>query len=63
MVRHNVWVGCGYPIGDDGLWLSGHTHSLESDTEKFLLTKFGIRRALLAKHLHVFWKLGPIPDD
>ncbi len=63
MVRHNVRAGRGYPIGDDGLWLSGHTHSPESDTEKFLLTKFGIRWALLAKHLHVFRKLGLIPDD
>jgi len=63
MVRHNVRVGRGYPIGDDGLWLSGHTHSSESETERFLATKFGMRRALLAKHLNVFRKLGPIPDD
>ncbi len=63
MVRHNVRVGHGYPIGDDGLWLSGHTHSSESTTDRALATKFGKRRALLAKHLHVFRKLGPIPDD
>ena len=23
MVHHKVWDGWGYPIGDDGLWLSG----------------------------------------
>ena len=62
MVRHNVRVGRGYPIGDDGLWLSRHTYSMERDTERFAI-KFGLQRALLAKHLHVFQKLGPIPDD
>ncbi len=28
MEQNNVWVGHGYPIGDDGLWLDGHTNML-----------------------------------
>jgi hypothetical protein len=55
MVRNNVRVGRGYPIGDDGLWLDGHTINVDSNaTERFLSTQFGRRRSLLAKHLHVF---------
>ena len=63
MVRHNVRVGRGYPIGDDGLWLSGHTYLPINETERFLSMKFAKRRALLAKHLHVFRMLGPIRDN
>jgi hypothetical protein len=55
MVRNNVRVGRGYPIGDDGLWLDGHTVNVNTNASKrFLLIQFGMRRSLLAKHLHVF---------
>lgn len=61
MERTDVRVGRGYPIGDDGLWLSGHTTVDTTETEKFLATQFGRRRALLARHLCVFRKKGQIP--
>jgi hypothetical protein len=62
MVQTNLQVGHGYPIGDDGLWLGGHTMANEDKTERFLAIKFGQRRSLLAKHLHVFCERGPIPE-
>ncbi len=62
MVQTNLWVGRGYPIGDDGLWLDGHTMANEDKTERFLAIKFGQRRSLLAKHLRVFRERGPIPE-
>ena len=50
-----VSVGCGYPIGDDGLWLDGHTVNVDTNaSEMFLSIQFGKRRSLLAKHLRVF---------
>ena len=55
-------VGGGYPIDDDGLWLSGNININKIETERVLATRFGLRRSLLAKHLHAFWRLGPIPD-
>jgi hypothetical protein len=55
MVRNSVRVGRGYPIGDDGLWLDGNTVNVDTNaSERFLSTQFGLRRSLLAKHLHVF---------
>ncbi len=62
MVWNNIWVGRGYPIGDDGLWLDGHTLANNDKTERFLAIKFGLWRALLAKHLQVFCKKEPIPE-
>jgi hypothetical protein len=54
MVRTNVRVGCGHPIGDNGVWLDGHTVKVDTNAfETFLLTQFGMRRSLLAKHLCV----------
>jgi hypothetical protein len=64
MVRNNVRVGRGYPIGDDGLWFDGHTVNVDSNaSERFLSTQFGRRRSLLAKHLHVFQQKGSIVDE
>ncbi len=62
MVQSNVWVGCGYPIGNDELWLDGHTIANNDKTVRFLVIKFGQRMALLAKHLHVFCEKRPIPE-
>jgi len=61
MERTDVRVGRGYPIGNDGLWLSGHTAVDLTETEKFLATQFGRRRALLARHLRVFRQKGQLP--
>jgi hypothetical protein len=61
MVRNHVRAGCGYPIGNDGLWLSGHTVNVDNNaTNRLLLIQFGMRRKLLANHLCVFKKKGPI---
>jgi hypothetical protein len=64
MVRNNVRVGRGYPIGDNDFWLDGHTVNVDSNASKsFLSIQFGKRRSLLAKHLHVFRQKGPIVDE
>ena len=57
MERANVRVGQGVPIGDDGIWLDGHTtHTTNStDTSALALSKkIAKRRSLLAKHLYIF---------
>ena len=59
MERTNVRVGRGVPIGDDGIWLDGHTTNNSTDTSELALSKqFAQRRSLLAKHLHVFRQKG-----
>jgi hypothetical protein len=63
MEQNTVRVGCGYPIGDDGVWLDGHTTNPDINaTDRFLLIQFGKRRLLLAKDLCVFEDLGPIHE-
>ena len=55
MERSNIRVGRGVPIGDDGIWLDGHTTNHSTDTSDLALSKqFAERRSLLAKHLYVF---------
>ncbi len=55
MERTNGRVGRGVPIGNDGIWLDGHTTNYSTDTSDLALSKqFTKRRSLLAKHLHVF---------
>jgi hypothetical protein len=64
MERNNVRVGRGYPIGNDRVWLDGHTVNVDINaSERFLSTQFGMRRSLLAKHLRVFHEKGPIIED
>ncbi len=64
MVRNNVRLGCGYPIGDNGVWLDGHTvNKYTNASERFLSIQFGMRRSLLAKHLCMFCEKGPIIED
>ena len=59
MERTNVTVGRGAPIGDDGIWLDGHTTFYSADSSELALSKkFASRRALLAKHLYVFRQKG-----
>ncbi len=59
MERTNVRVGRGYPIGDDGLWLDGHTNNVDSCL-RLLSIQFGLRRDKLAKHLKVFKEKGRV---
>jgi hypothetical protein len=52
-VWNNVRVGCGYPIGDDGVWFDGHTVNVDTNaSEIFLSIQFGKRRSLLAKLMY-----------
>ncbi len=61
MVCNHVRAGRGYPIGNDRLWLSGHTVNVDNNaTGRLLLIQFGLRRKLLANHLCVLKKKGPI---
>jgi hypothetical protein len=50
-------VGRGIPIGDDGVFLDGHTERLGTASETGLSIQFGKRRMLLATHLKVCRKL------
>jgi hypothetical protein len=64
MVCNHVRAGRGYPINNDGLWLDGHTVAVDNNaTDRLLLIQFGKRRQLLANHLHLFRKEGPILED
>ena len=61
MERHNVRVGRGGPLENDGIWLSGNTatnHDVETNT--ILANKFVRRREILAMHLRVLREIGPI---
>ncbi len=58
MERSTVQVGCGYPIGDDGIWLSGNLNNVDDSCEDALSIKFGLHRDKLAKHLKVFKEKG-----
>lgn len=60
MERSNIRVGCGGPIGDDGIWLDGHTSMFTNATDVAMLVKFVKIRSLLAKHLYVFRQKGAI---
>ncbi len=54
MVRNHVRAGRGYPM-------SGHTVNVDNNAPgRLLLVQFGMRRKLLANHLRVFKKKGPI---
>ncbi len=47
-------VGRGYPIGDDGVWLDGHTTNPEVNAKNRCMSiKFGKRRLLLATSLRL----------
>jgi hypothetical protein len=63
-VWNNVRVGRGYPIGDNGVCLDGHTVNIETNaSERFLSIQLGKRRSLLVKHLRVFREKGPMLGD
>jgi hypothetical protein len=61
MERNRVRVGRGAPIGMDGVWLDGNTAATEA-TDVMKSMQFAKRRSLLAKHLYVLRKDGPIFD-
>jgi hypothetical protein len=53
-----------HPIDNDGLWLDGHTVNGDNNaTDRLMSIQFGQRRQLLANHLRVFRKEGPILED
>ena len=54
----NVRVGCGSPMGDDGIWLSGPRDVEPEETDCFLSMQFDLRRMLLVHHLYQKRKLG-----
>ena len=56
-------VGRGRPIGDDGIFLDGHTERVGTASETGLSIQFGKRRMLLATHLTVFRKLGKTDSE
>ncbi len=62
MERNFVRIGRGSPIGTDGIWLDGNTVSTEA-TDVMWSLQFAKRRSLLAKHLKVLRKKGPINVD
>ena len=59
MGRNTVCVGCGAPIGTDGIWLDGNMVAPEATYVMWSL-QFAKRCSLLAKHLLVLRKKGPI---
>ena len=59
MERNPVRVGHGAPIGTDGIWLDGNTVATEA-TDVMQSLQFAKKRSLLAKHLLVLHKKGPI---
>jgi hypothetical protein len=62
MERNQVRVGRGTPIGSDCVWLDGNTTAYEA-TDMMQSMQFAKRRSLLAKHLYVLHKQGPILDN
>jgi len=51
MERTNIRVGRGVLIGNDGIWVDGHTTNYSTDTSVLALSKqFAKRCSLLAKH-------------
>jgi len=64
MVRNHVRAGRRYPINNDGLWLDGHIVNVDNNSnDRVLSNQFGMSRKLLANHLHVYRKEGPILED
>ena len=51
-------VGRGMPIGDDGIWLDGHTTCPGTVNDSALSIQFGRHRSLLANHLKAFRRFG-----
>ncbi len=62
MERNQVRVGRGALIGSDGVWLDGNTVAHEA-TVMMQSMQFAKRCSLLAKHLYIFRKQGPILDN
>ena len=58
MERGTPKVGRGRPIGDNGVYLDGHTDPPGGTSETGLSQQFGKRRLLLANHLKMFRHFG-----
>jgi hypothetical protein len=63
MERGTSTVGRGRPIGNDGVYLDGHTDPPVLSRESGLSIQFGKRRSLLANHLKTFRSLGNIDRE
>ena len=67
MERNTVRVGRGAPIGTDGIWLDGNTVAIEATdvmwSLQFCEEMLAARCSLLAKHLLVLCKKGPIDEN
>ena len=63
MERSTPKVLRGHPIGDDDVFLDGHTDLLGTASKTGLLLQFGMKHLLLANHLRVFRKLGTIDHE
>ena len=61
--RGTSTVGRGRPIGDDGVYLDGHTDPPVLSRDTALSIQFGKRRSLLADHLKMFRSLGKIDRE
>ena len=59
MERNTVRVGRGAPIGTGGIWLDGNTVATEA-TDVMWSLQFAKRPSMLAKHLLILRKKGPI---
>ena len=46
------------PIGDDSIWLDGHTAHLGTANDLVLSIQFSKQQSLLANHLKVFRRRG-----
>ena len=62
MERNQVRVGRGAPNRSDDVWLDGNTVAWVA-TDMMQSMQFAKRRSLLAKHLYVLRKQGPILDN
>ena len=61
MERHNIRVGRGGSLENDGIWLNRNTATNQDvETNAILGNKFVRRHAILAMHLRVFREIGPI---
>jgi hypothetical protein len=61
MERNDICVGRGAPLGENNVWLDGHTTPPSNGTsDRMDAFWFGQCRTLLAMHLNFFWEKGPI---
>ncbi len=61
MELNDACIGRGAPLGDDCIWLDGHTTPLkEREGDQVDVMMFGRCRSCLSMHIRVYWDKGPI---